>query len=119
MNEKVKGQRITITDPQHLIDLGMTLGLNLALQALEEIPMAEKLTGCGISRYAIRAVEAEQRVRVMQKNIRLAIQHGIDIDANNIVFVGKAEIIIEPMDLVELAEASPRPQPPAPKPLTL
>lgn len=89
-------QRIPITDPQHLIDMGMTLGLLTALQALEDVPIADKLTGMGVAHYAIKAAEAEQRVMVMQKNIRLAASNGVDLDANNILWTGKPWIEVEP-----------------------
>lgn len=96
-------QKIPITDPQHLIDMGITLGLVTALRAIEDIAEGERLTGVGISRYAVKAVEAEHRVQVMQRNIRLAVSHGIDLDKNNILWEGRPEIIVEPKDLVEQA----------------
>jgi hypothetical protein len=98
-------QRIQITDPQHLIDMGVTLGLLMALEALESVPNADKLTGLGVARYAIKAQEAEQRVRVMQKNIRAAMKAGIDLDTNNVMWKGTPEIVAEPMDLADLAHS--------------
>jgi hypothetical protein len=97
-------RKIPIADPKHLIDMGITHGLLAALDALEKIPGADKLTGVGVARYAIKALEAEHRVLVMQKNIRLAVKEGVDIDTHNILWAGKPEIEAEPRDLVEQSE---------------
>lgn len=96
-------QKIPITDPQHLIDLGITRGLLMALAALKEIEHADRLTGVGVSRHAIQSVESEHRVSVMQRNIRLALKHDVDLDKHHILWEGRAEILVEPMDLVEQA----------------
>lgn len=98
MKDKIEGQRIPITDPRHLIDLGITMGLLTALDALKQIGNADRLTGLGVARHALLAAEAQHRVEVMQRNIRLAVKAGIDIDAHNIVWQGEPEIIAEPKE---------------------
>jgi len=100
-------QRIPITDPDHLISLGITLGLVTALQVLDDIEFGDKLTGVGVAKYAIRAAEAEHRVQLMQKNIRLAVANGVDLDKSSICWDGKRYVTIEQKDLVELAETAP------------
>lgn len=102
--DKPPEQKFPVTDPKHLIDMGIGLGIVVALNAVEGIEFGEKLTGVGIARYAIKAVEAEQRVQVMQRNIRLAVHHGIDLDKNHILWNGNPYIIVEPMDLIDQAE---------------
>lgn len=97
-------KKIPITDPKHLIDMGRTHGLLMALQALEEIRGADKLTGVGVAMHAIKAQEAEQRVRVMQKNIRAAVKAGIDLDAYNIMWRGEPELVAQLKDLADKAE---------------
>lgn len=101
MSEKLK---IPVTNPQHLIDLGITHGLLLALESLEKLDGCEKLTGVGVARHAIRAAEAEQRIQVMMRNIRLAVANNVDLDKNRLLWEGRAEVIVEPMDLVDQAE---------------
>ena len=96
MSEKIEGQRIPITDPGHLIDLGITMGLLTALDALKKIEHADRLTGLGVARHALLAAEAQHRVEVMQQNIRLAVKAGVDLDTHNIVWQGQPEIIAEP-----------------------
>lgn len=96
MTEKVQGQRIPITDPGHLIDLGITMGLLTALDAIKKIDNADKLTGIGVARHALLAAEATHRVEVMQQNIRLAVKAGVDLDTHSIVWQGNPEIIAEP-----------------------
>lgn len=96
MTTKVEGQRIPITDTQHLIDLGITMGLLTALDAIKQIGMADRLTGLGVARHALMAAEAQHRVEVMQQNIRLAVKAGVDLDTHNIVWRGEPEIIAEP-----------------------
>lgn len=95
MTEK---KMIPITDPQHLIELGMTLGLLTALEALDDIEMADKLTGVGVARHALKAAEAQHRVTVMQRNIRLAVKQGVDLDTHHVMWQGKPEIWAEPND---------------------
>lgn len=97
---EIKGQRIPITDHQHLIDMGVALGMLTALDALDKVASADKLTGLGVARHAIKAAEAEHRVLVMQRNIRLAVKAGIDIDTHNVVWRGEPEIIAEPIEAV-------------------
>lgn len=97
-------KKIPITDPRHLIDMGITHGLLSALEALEKIPSQDKLTGVGVAKYAIKALEAEHRVLVMQKNIRIAVKEGVDLDTHDILWAGRAEIEAEPRDLVEQAQ---------------
>lgn len=104
MTEK---KMIPITDPKHLIDLGMTLGLLTALEALADIEMADRLTGVGVARHAIQAAEASHRVQVMQRNIRLAVQHGVDLDTHNVMWQGKPEIWAEPRESAEGKETKP------------
>jgi hypothetical protein len=98
MTEKIEGQRIPITDTQHLIDLGITMGLLTALDTIKQIGMADRLTGLGVARHAILAAEAQHRVEVMQQNIRLAVKAGVDLDTHNIVWQGQPEIIAEPKE---------------------
>jgi hypothetical protein len=92
-------KKIPITDPKHLIDMGITLGFLTALDELSKITNADKLTGLGVARHALKALEAEHRVSVMQQNIRLAVKAGVDIDTHNILWAGKPEIEAEPRDL--------------------
>jgi hypothetical protein len=99
-------QKLPITDPNHLVDMGVTRGLLLALQAIKDIDMADRLTGVGVARYAVQAVESEHRVWLLQKNIRLALQHGIDLDKNNLLWEGRKEVIVQPKDLVEQANGN-------------
>jgi hypothetical protein len=93
--------KIPITDPMHLIDMGRTHGLLIALETLENIKGAERLTGVGVAIHALKAAEAEQRVQTMQKNIRAAVKAGVDIDTHHILWQGKPEIIAERMDLAD------------------
>ena len=96
--DDIKGQRIPVTDPEHLIDIGITIGLLSALKTLDDVPNTEKLTGFNVARHALKASEAEHRVLVMQKNIRLAVKAGIDLDTHRIVWCGNPEVIAEPHD---------------------
>lgn len=93
---EIKGQRIPITDSRHLLDMGVTLGLLTALDALEKVQPADRLTGLGVAKHAIKAAEAENRVLVMQRNIRLAVKAGVDLDTHNVLWLGEPEIIAEP-----------------------
>lgn len=98
MSKGIEGQRIPITDTRHLIDLGITMGLLTALDVIKQIGMADRLTGLGVARHALLAAEAQHRVEVMQRNIRLAVKAGVDLDTHNIVWQGEPEIIAEPKD---------------------
>jgi hypothetical protein len=88
---------IPITDPKHLIDMGRTHGLLVALDAVEAAAKELKLPGIGVAIHAIKAAEAEQRVMVMQRNIRTAVAAGVDLDTHNILWSGKAEIYADPI----------------------
>lgn len=97
MTKPVHENAIKVTDAQHLIDMGRTHGLLMALEAIKSAMDDLKLPGLGVAYHAIKAVEAEQRVSVMQKNIRLAVKSGADLDNVNVYWEGRDEIWTEPL----------------------
>lgn len=92
-----RDQEIEITDPNHLLDMGRTHGLLMALDAIQEAAKELKLPGLGVALHAVKAAEAEQRVLVMQKNIRAAVKAGVDLDERNIYWDGRPYIWSEPI----------------------
>lgn len=93
---ELKGTHIKVTDPDHLIAMGKTHGLLKAIEALEDARKEMPTTGIGLAVHVLKALEAENRVVVMQENFRLIIKSGIDLDAHNIFWDGSDELVAEP-----------------------
>lgn len=93
-----KGTRIKITDPDHLIAMGKTHALLSAIDAIEEVRKETPATGLSMALYLLKSLEAENRVRVMQHNIRTVVKAGIDLDTVDVLWDGRDEIIAEPRE---------------------
>jgi hypothetical protein len=93
---ELKGTRIKIKDPDHLIALGKTHALMQAIEAIETMRKETPATGLTLAFHCLRALEADNRCRITQENIRLAVKSGIDLDAHDVYWQGGDEIIAEP-----------------------
>lgn len=93
---ELKGQRIKITDPDHLMLMGKTHAYLDALDAIDKMRKETPTTGLTLAFHCIKAQEAETRVHVTQRNIRLAVKAGIDLDTHDVYWEGRGEIIAEP-----------------------
>lgn len=93
---ELKGTRIKITDPDHLIYMGKTHAFLAAIEAIEDARKETPATGLSMALYLLKAMEAENRVRVMQDNIRTVVKAGIDLDTVDVLWDGRDEIIAEP-----------------------
>lgn len=76
--------------------MGSTHAYLKAIEAIEELRKETPATGLTMAFHCLRALEAENRTRVMQKNIRTAVREGIDLDAHDVFWQGDAEIVVEP-----------------------
>lgn len=94
--QELKGQRIKITDPHHLILMGSTHAYLKAIEAIEELRKETPATGLTMAFHCLKALEANNRTRVMQENIRTVVRAGIDLDAHDVYWQGEDEIIAEP-----------------------
>lgn len=63
---------IQITATEHLITLGIVVGLTAATAAIEKAQTELKLPGIRVARNAVLAEEAQARMQLMQENLRLA-----------------------------------------------
>jgi hypothetical protein len=94
--KELKGKRIKVTDPDHLMDMGRTHAYMKAIVAIEELRKETPTTGLTLAFHCLKALEAENRARVLQENIRLVVREGIDLDAHDVYWQGDDEIIAEP-----------------------
>ena len=94
-----EAKSIEITERQHLIELGMSVGLLMALEAIkdasEDIP---RVPGMGLARSVVEATEAHQRVRLMQANLRLAYATWGPLDGFTVKCDGDGILSLEPGD---------------------
>lgn len=93
---ELKGPRIKVTDSDHLMAMGKTHAFLQAIEQIGEMREETPTTGLTMALYALKAMEAENRVRVMQNNIRLVARQGIDLDKHDVFWDGHDEIIAEP-----------------------
>lgn len=94
--QELKGQRIKVTDPDHLMAMGKSHAYFDAIKAIEDMRKETPATGLTMALHALKALEAENRVRVLQDNIRLIARQGIDLDKHDVYWQGQGEIIAEP-----------------------
>jgi hypothetical protein len=93
---ELKGQRIKVTDPDHLMAMGKSHAYFDAIKAIEDMRKETPATGLTMALLAVKALEANNRTQVMQENIRLVVKAGIDLDAHDVYWQGDDEIIAEP-----------------------
>lgn len=99
---------IRVTEPEHLIALGMALGYMTAVEALEKVTLGDKLPGFGLALAKLQALEARHRAHTAGRNIRMCVKHGVDIELYDIAWMGNGEIICQPIDVASpSAEAKP------------
>jgi len=87
---------VKITDPDHLLELGTSYGLMLALDRLRKVKDSDRLVGFGLALAKLEALEAQQRVQTMQRNLRVLMGSGLDFNTHKVTWSGADELVIQP-----------------------
>lgn len=106
MSEKLPHGAVTveITDPHHLVRVGQMYGQAELIEALNAVPNASRLPGFGLALAVAEKVFAEKRADTVAANIRLIAKAGHDVATNRSLTLQGTSLILEPADLVDMAE---------------
>lgn len=88
--------RVELTSAGHLFDVGRMYAISEAIEALQDDLKIHRLAGIGYAIAKLEALHAENRMRVMSQNFRLAAKHGAPLAQSDLVLnVGGGQPFIE------------------------
>jgi hypothetical protein len=98
---------VPIVNPDHAVTIGEYFALSTAVKRLEKQAEWAKLPGFALALSLVQTLEAEQRARMTERNMRAVIAAGHDLTTLKLVSLRGPNLVLEPMDLADLAELNP------------
>ena len=90
--------RVKIGNPRHTFEMGVSAGMNAAVEAIRALPENLRATpGLQLALATVTAVSAETRANAVSRNLALLARNGVDVATHRAVSYdpSKDELICE------------------------